>query len=92
MTKDDVLECILKTNIRTEKMFYDTFRKLFGYDPERTTRLSLSDMMHFVQAWNETDAYSYARDVLREMRKDGYDVKMDMQSYKLSYHGRIEND
>ena len=89
MTKDEVLKCILQTNYRTGKLYFKVFTELFAYEPEDKQRICLSNLMRFQQAWGATDAYSYAHDVLQKMREDGYDVKMDMQSYKLSYHGLI---
>ena len=92
MTKDEVLKRILQTNIRIENLFRDIFTKLFGYDPEPREQLLLTDWMRFQEAWCNSDAYSYAHDALQKMREEGYDVKMNMQSYKLSYHGLIKGE
>lgn len=90
MVKDKALERVLKVNGRTSKLFWKVFTELFGYEPEERQQICLSDLMRFQQAWGATDAYSYAHDALMELRKNGYDVKMDMQSYKLSYHGLLK--
>ena len=33
--------------------------------------------------------YDIVNDILNMLREEGWDVKIDMQNYNLSFHGRI---
>ena len=82
-TKESVKELLLAVNNETRNQW-----------KEITKKLNEDKSLEFFQKWliaQETmmKRYDIVNDILNVLRKKGWDVKIDMQNYYLSFHGRI---
>ena len=82
-TKESVKELLLAVNNETTKQW-----------EEITKKVNEDKSLEFFQKWliaQETmmKRYYIVNDILNGLREKGWDVKIDMQDYHLSFHGRI---
>ena len=82
-TKESVKELLLVVNNETTKQW-----------KEITKKVNEDESLEFFQKWliaQETmmKRYNIVNDILNGLREKGWDVKIDMQDYHLSFHGRI---
>lgn len=85
MKKEQVLEIIRKTNQETKEIAESIANKV-NSDQELDTYFS-----KWLAGTNEFNKrYDTVHAILKELRNEGWDVKMNMQSYELSFWGSIE--
>ena len=82
-TKESVKELLLALNNETRNQW-----------KEITKKVNEDKSLEFFQKWliaQETmmKRYNIVNDILNVLREKGWDVKIDMQNYYLSFHGRI---
>ena len=82
-TKESVKELLLEVNNETRNQW-----------KEITKKVNEDESLEFFQKWliaQETmmKRYNIVNDILNGLREKGWDVKIDMQNYDLSFHGRI---
>ena len=82
-TKESVKELLLAVNNETTNQW-----------KEITKKVNEDKSLEFFKKWcivQETmiKRYDIVNDILNVLRKKGWDVKIDMQDYHLSFHGRI---
>ena len=82
-TKESVKELLLAVNNETRNQW-----------KEITKKVNEDKSLEFFQKWliaQETmmKRYNIVNDILNGLREKGWDVKIDMQNYYLSFHGRI---
>ena len=82
-TKESVKELLLALNNETRNQW-----------KEITKKVNEDKSLEFFQKWliaQETmmKRYYIVNDILNGLREKGWDVKIDMQNYYLSFHGRI---
>lgn len=82
-TKESVKELLLEVNNETRNQW-----------KEITKKVNEDKSLEFFQKWliaQETmmKRYNIVNDILNGLREKGWDVKIDMQNYYLSFHGRI---
>ena len=82
-TKESVKELLLAVNNETRNQW-----------KEITKKVNEDKSLEFFQKWliaQETmmKRYNIVNDILNVLREKGWDVKIDMQNYYLSFHGRI---
>ena len=82
-TKESVKELLLAVNNETTNQW-----------EEITKKVNEDKSLEFFQKWliaQETmmKRYNIVNDILNVLREKGWDVKVDMQDYHLSFHGRI---
>ena len=82
-TKESVKELLLAVNNETANQW-----------KEITKKVNEDESLEFFQKWliaQETmmKRYNIVNDILNGLREKGWDVKIDMQNYYLSFHGRI---
>ena len=82
-TKESVKELLLAVNNETTNQW-----------KEITKKVNEDKSLEFFQKWlivQETmiKRYDIVNEILNMLRKEGWDVKIDMQNYNLSFHGRI---
>ena len=82
-TKESVKELLLAVNNETTNQW-----------KEITKKVNEDKSLEFFQKWliaQETmmKRYNIVNDILNGLREKGWDVKIDMQNYNLSFHGRI---
>lgn len=82
-TKESVKELLLALNNETRNQW-----------KEITKKVNEDKSLEFFQKWliaQETmmKRYDIVNDILNGLREKGWDVKIDMQNYYLSFHGRI---
>ena len=82
-TKESVKELLLAINNETRNQW-----------KEITKKVNEDKSLEFFQKWliaQETmmKRYNIVNDILNGLREKGWDVKIDMQNYYLSFHGRI---
>ena len=82
-TKESVKELLLALNNETRNQW-----------KEITKKVNEDESLEFFQKWliaQETmmKRYYIVNDILNGLREKGWDVKIDMQNYNLSFHGRI---
>ena len=82
-TKESVKKLLLAVNNETTNQW-----------KEITKKVNEDKSLEFFQKWliaQETmmKRYNIVNDILNGLREKGWDVKIDMQNYNLSFHGRI---
>ena len=82
-TKESVKKLLLAVNNETTNQW-----------KEITKKVNEDKSLEFFQKWliaQETmmKRYNIVNDILNGLREKGWDVKIDMQNYYLSFHGRI---
>lgn len=82
-TKEPVKELLLAVNNETANQW-----------EEITKKVNEDKSLEFFEKWciaQETmrKRYDIVNDILNVLREKGWDVKVDMQDYHLSFHGRI---
>ena len=82
-TKESVKELLLALNNETTNQW-----------EEITKKVNEDKSLEFFEKWciaQETmrKRYNIVNDILYMLREEGWDVKVDMQDYHLSFHGRI---
>ena len=82
-TKESVKELLLAVNNETRNQW-----------KEITKKVNEDKSLEFFQKWliaQETmmKRYNIVNDILNGLREKGWDVKIDMQNYNLSFHGKI---
>ena len=82
-TKESVKELLLAINNETTKQW-----------EEITKKVNEDKSLEFFEKWciaQETmrKRYDIVNDLSNMLREEGWDVKVDMQDYHLSFHGRI---
>lgn len=82
-TKESVKELLLVVNNETTKQW-----------EKITKKVNEDESLEFFGKWciaQETmrKRYDIVNDILNMLREEGWDVKIDMQNYNLSFHGRI---
>ena len=82
-TKESVKELLLAVNNETTNQW-----------KEITKKVNEDKSLEFFGKWciaQETmrKRYDIVNDILNMLREEGWDVKIDMQDYHLSFHGRI---
>lgn len=82
-TKESVKELLLAVNNETRNQW-----------KEITKKVNEDKSLEFFQKWliaQETmmKRYNIVNNILNDLREKGWDVKIDMQNYYLSFHGRI---
>lgn len=82
-TKESVKELLSVVNNETTKQW-----------EEITKKVNEDESLEFFGKWciaQETmrKRYDIVNDILNMLREEGWDVKIDMQNYNLSFHGRI---
>ena len=82
-TKESVKELLLVVNNETTKQW-----------KEITKKVNEDESLEFFGKWciaQETmrKRYDIVNDISNMLREEGWDVKVDMQDYHLSFHGRI---
>lgn len=87
ITKEFVIAEIDRLNAETDKFYNETLPEM----------LSAMDGLITVTKWfaaqriiRESGIYDKNHTFLDYARVNGFDVKIDMQTYKLSYHGMID--
>ena len=82
-TKESVKELLLVVNNETTKQW-----------KEITKKVNEDESLEFFGKWCTAQKtmekrYDIVNDTLKMLRAEGWDVKIDMQNYNLSFHGRI---
>ena len=82
-TKESVKKLLLEVNNETTNQW-----------EEITKKVNEDESLEFFGKWciaQETmrKRYDIVNDILNTLRVEGWDVKIDMQDYHLSFHGRI---
>ena len=82
-TKESVKELLLTVNNETTNQW-----------EEITKKVNEDESLEFFGKWciaQETmrKRYDIVNDIVNMLREEGWDVKIDMQDYHLSFHGRI---
>ena len=82
-TKESIKELLLALNNETANQW-----------KEITKKVNEDKSLELFEKWcmaQETmrKRYDIVNDILNVLRKKGWDVKIDMQDYHLSFHGRI---
>lgn len=84
-----IIDIIEKLNAETDKFYNETLPEM----------LSTMDGLIPGTKWfaaqriiRESGIYEKNYNFLKYARANGYDVKIDMQTYKLSYHGIIKDE
>ena len=82
-TKESVKELLLEVNNETTNQW-----------EEITKKVNEDESLEFFGKWciaQETmrKRHDIVNDILNTLRVEGWDVKIDMQDYHLSFHGRI---
>ena len=82
-TKESVKELLLGVNNETTNQW-----------EEITKKVNEDKSLEFFEKWGiaqETmrKRYDIVNDISNMLRAEGWDVKVDMQDYHLSFHGRI---
>ena len=83
MKKESVKELLLAVNNETTNQW-----------KEITKKVNEDESLEFFRKWciaQETmrKRYDIVNDIVNMLRAEGWDVKIDMQDYHLSFHGRI---
>ena len=82
-TKESIKELLLTLNNETANQW-----------EEITKKVNEDKSLEFFEKWciaQETmrKRYDIVNDIVNVLREKGWDVKVDMQDYHLSFHGRI---
>ena len=82
-TKESVKELLLALNNETTNQW-----------EEITKKVNEDESLEFFEKWciaQETmrKRYDILNGIVNPLREEGWDVKIDMQNYNLSFHGRI---
>lgn len=82
-TKESVKELLLVVNNETANQW-----------EEITKKVNEDESLEFFGKWCKAQEtmrkrYDIVNDILNTLRVEGWDVKIDMQNYHLSFHGRI---
>ena len=82
-TKESVKELLLAVNNETTNQW-----------EEITKKVNEDESLEFFGKWCKAQEtmrkrYDIVNDILNMLRAEGWDVKIDMQDYHLSLHGRI---
>lgn len=82
-TKESVKELLLAVNNETTNQW-----------EEITKKVNEDKSLEFFEKWCITQEtmrkrYDIVNDILNTLRVEGWDIKIDMQNYHLSFHGRI---
>ena len=82
-TKESVKELLLAVNNETANQW-----------EEITKKVNEDESLEFFGKWciaQETmrKRYDIVNTILNMLREEGWDIKIDMQNYNLSFHGRI---
>ena len=82
-TKESVKELLLAVNNETTNQW-----------EEITKKVNEDESLEFFGKWciaQETmrKRYDILNGIVNTLREEGWDVKIDMQNYNLSFHGRI---
>lgn len=82
-TKESVKELLLVVNNETTNQWEEITKKV---NEDKSLELfgKLSTAYEIMEK-----RYNIVKDILDILRKEGWDVKIDMQTYHLSFHGRI---
>ena len=86
ITKEFVIAEIDRLNAETERFYKETLPELLSV---RDGLVTLSHWFAAQRIINESGIYEKNHAFLEYARTNGYDVKINMQDYKLSYHGVI---
>lgn len=87
ITKEFVIAEIDRLNAETDKFYNETLSEILSV---KDGLITLSHWFVAQRIINKSGIYERNHTFLEYARQNGYDVKIDMQSYKLSYHGMIE--
>ena len=82
-TKESVKELLLVVNNETTNQW-----------EEITKKVNEDESLEFFGKWGKAQEtmrkrYDIVNDILNTLREEGWNVKIDMQDYHLSFHGRI---
>ena len=82
-TKESVKELLLAINNETTNQW-----------EEITKKVNEDKSLEFFEKWCKAQEtmrkrYGILNDIVNVLREKGWDVKVDMQDYHLSFHGRI---
>lgn len=83
-----IIDIIDKLNAETDKFYNETLPEMLSVKDGLVT---LSHWFAARRLIAEAGIYEKNDNFLRFARANGFDVKMDMQTYKLSYHGIIKD-
>lgn len=79
---------VAKNTVESHNWFIDEFIKTIPQKLGKTQdTLNACDWFKAQTIIKEEHLYEKAMQILEELRNDGHDVKIDMQSYKLLYYG-----
>jgi hypothetical protein len=88
ITKEFVISEIDRLNAETDKFYNETLPEMLSV---KDGLITLSHWFAARRLIAESGIYEKNRTFLDYARANGYDVKIDMQTYKLSYHGIIND-
>lgn len=62
-----------------------------------TDKVNANESLPFFAKWCTAQEsmdirYRCVREIQKELRDNGWDIKIDMQTYELSFYGKIEKD
>ena len=82
-TKESIKELLLALNNETTNQW-----------EEITKKVNEDKSLEFFEKWCKAQEtmrkrYGILNDIVNVLREKGWDVKVDMQDYHLSFHGRI---
>ena len=86
MTKEDVMVMITRANEWADHVYDVLIPELLG---AKNGKIRLNQWFDARNLISKIGLYDQNWKVLQQARAAGYDVKMNMQDYKLSYHGKI---
>lgn len=85
MTKQ-IIDIMNSLNNETERFYNETLPEILSVNDGL---LTLSHWFAAQRIIKESGIYEMNHSFLEYARKLGYDIKIDMQSYKLSFHGML---
>lgn len=83
-----IIDTLNDLNAETDKFYNETLPEMLSVKDGLVT---LSHWFAARRIIAESGIFERNDSFLRYARANGFDVKMDMQSYKLSYHGIIKD-
>lgn len=81
-TEVEVKTLIAENNTKIEN-FINNIPQIIG-----KKKLTMNDWFKCQELIREQNFYKTSKKLLDELREDGWDIKIDMQSEKLCYYGR----
>lgn len=90
MTVKECMTVIEQENKHIDYVFNNVLCAILGHKPEADEKVTFSKWVEFNTEYRACGIHEDSKIIQSHLRENGFDVKMNMQDYKLSYHGLID--